>query len=228
MGDCGGDSGPGLDFIKKRRNAMTGNFEGLELKDRIGMIENMMAEGRRSTARWGWTFVLWGVAYLVATAWASGLVGGPVWAQHLLAWPLMMIAASVVTAVGISRMKKGEPATTLGRAIGATWAAMGISLFIVLLSLSLSGRYDTHVFVAIIGGMLSGAHMTSAIALRWKMQFACAVLWLGSAVAACFGTENQAGVAFLAATFFGQIVFGIYAMILESQRRKLLNGVVNA
>jgi hypothetical protein len=206
---------------------MDAQTSNVELTERLRLIESMMAEGRQRTARWGWTFVLWGVAYLVATAWASGLVGGPVWAQHLLAWPVTMIAASIVTGVGISRMKKGQPATTLGRAIGATWSAMGISLFIVLLALGLSGRYDLHVSVAIIGGMLSVANMTSAILLRWKMQFACAVVWLASAVAACFGTINQAGIAFLAATFFCQIVFGIYAMILESQRRKQ-NGMAHA
>jgi hypothetical protein len=207
---------------------MTDEMDGKDLAERVRLIESMMAEGRQRTARWGWTFVLWGVAYLVATAWSSGLVGGPVWAQRLLAWPVTMIAASIATSVGISRMKKGQPATTLGRAIGATWAAMGISLFVVLMSLGLSGRYDTHVFVAIIGAMLGVANMASAMILKWKMQFACAVVWLGSAVAACFGTVNQAGMAFLAATFFCQIVFGIYAMILESQRRKLQSGVVNA
>jgi hypothetical protein len=206
---------------------MPDEMDGKDLAERVRLIESMMAEGRQRTARWGWTFVLWGVAYLVATAWSSGLVGGPVWAQHLLAWPVTMIAASIATGVTISRMKKGQPPTTLGRAIGAIWAAMGISLFIVLMSLGLSGRYDLHVFVAIIGGMLGVANMTSAIILKWKMQFACAVVWLGSTVAACFGTDNQAGIAFLAATFFCQIVFGIYAMFLESQRRKQ-NGVVHA
>ena len=207
---------------------MTRNSEELELKDRIGMIENMMAEGRRSTARWGWTSVLWGVAYLVATAWSSGLVGGPVWARHLLAWPVTMIAASIATGVGISRMKKGQPPTTLGRAIGATWMAMGISLFIVMMSLAVSGRYETHVFIAIIGGMLGAANMASAIILKWKMQFVCAVVWLGSAVMASFGTEGQAGIAFLGATFLCQIVFGIYAMILESRRRGQQSGAVHA
>ena len=122
---------------------MTDEMDGKDLAERVRLIESMMAEGRQRTARWGWTFVLWGVAYLVATAWSSGLVGGPVWAQHLLAWPVTMIAASIATGVTISRMKKGQPPTTLGRAIGAIWAAMGISLFIVLMSLGLSGRYDT-------------------------------------------------------------------------------------
>jgi hypothetical protein len=207
---------------------MSNETSSVELTERLKMIESMMAEGRHTTARWGWSFVLWGVAYLVATAWSSGLVGGPVWAQRYLAWPLIMIAASIATGVGISRMKKGQPATALGRAIGAIWRAMGISLFIVLMSLGMSGRYDTHVFVAVIGGMLGVANMASATILKWKMQFVCAVVWLASAMAACFGSETQAGVAFLAATFFCQIVFGIYAMIRESRRRRLQNGVANA
>jgi len=33
-------------------------------------------------------------------------------------------------------------------------------------------------------------------------------------------TEEQAGIAFLAATFFCQIVFGVYAMVLESRTRR--------
>jgi hypothetical protein len=206
---------------------MTDEMDGKNPAERVRLIENMMTEGRRGTARWGWTFVLWGVAYLVATAWSSGLVGGPVWAQRLLAWPVTMIAASIATGVVISRMKKGQPANTLGRAIGAAWAAMGISLFVVLMGLGLSGRYDLHVFVAIIGGMLGVANMTSAMILKWKMQFACAVVWLGSAVVACFVTENQAGIVFLAATFFCQIVFGVYAMIRESRRCRQ-SGVVPA
>jgi hypothetical protein len=206
---------------------MADEMDGKDLAERVRLIESMLAEGRQRTASWGWTFVLWGVAYLAATAWSSGLVGGPVWAQHLLAWPVIMIAASIATGLGIARMRKGQPANTLSRAIGATWTAMGISLFTVLMALGLSGRYDTHVFVAIIGGMLGVTNMASAIILKWKMQFACAVVWLGSAVVACFVTENQAGIAFLVATFFCQIVFGIYAMILEAHRRKQ-SGMVHA
>ena len=39
------------------------NVEEQELKDRLSLIESMIAEGRRTTESWGWTFVLWGVAY---------------------------------------------------------------------------------------------------------------------------------------------------------------------
>jgi hypothetical protein len=199
---------------------MTANPEEMELKDRLTLIETMVAEGRRTTESWGWTFVLWGVAYLGATAWAS--LG-----RSSLAWPVTMIAAAIATGVAIVRMKRGQPETTLGRAIGSIWRAMGLSLFIVLMSLSLSGRYETHVFVAVIGAMLGTANAASSFILKWKMQFACAVVWLGMAVVACFGTDNQVGIAFLAATFFCQIVFGVYAMICESQRRRR-QGAVHA
>ena len=107
---------------------MTDEMDGKNLAERVSLIESMMAEGRQGTARWGWSFVLWGVAYLVATAWSSGWVGTPVWSQRYLAWPLTMIAAGIATGVAIARMKKGQPSTTLGRSLGATWAAMGICL----------------------------------------------------------------------------------------------------
>lgn len=46
-----------------------------DLRERVDLIECMISEGRRSTQSWGWTFVLWGIAYYVAVAWASW--GGP-------------------------------------------------------------------------------------------------------------------------------------------------------
>ena len=200
---------------------MNANAEDFEIKDRLKLIESMMAEGRRSTESWGWTFVLWGLAYYVATAWAT--LG-----DSKLAWPVTMIATSIILAFGIKRTTAGQPETTLGRAIGAVWCAMGISLFVVLVSLAMSDHYDSRIFVAIIGAMLGTANAASSFILKWKMQFASAVVWLAAAVAACFGTEDQAGIAFLAATFFSQIVFGIYAMICESRRRRRQGGAVHA
>ncbi|MGA7341860.1 MAG: hypothetical protein WBX18_14750, partial [Terracidiphilus sp.] len=169
---------------------------------------------------WGWTFVLWGVAYYVATAWSSGLVPTPLWSRQYLAWPVTMIAAAVITGITASRMGHDHPPTTLGRALGSIWSVMGISLFVVLFALGLSGHYDIHVYMAIIGGMLGVANGASGLILKWKMQLACAIVWLGAGVVGCFGSDNQAGIAFLAATFFCQIVFGIYVMVSEARRRR--------
>lgn len=200
---------------------MTGNAEELELKDRLNLIETMIAEGRRTTESWGWTFVLWGVAYYVAIAWAS--LG-----RSTLAWPVTMIAASVLTVIVASRDKSKRPETTVGRAMMAIWLAMGISTFTVMLSLGMSGRLELHNSVAIVAAMLGAANATSSIILKWKMQFACAVVWWASAVAACFASDSVTSVVFLAAIFFCQIVFGIYGMIAQSRKQKAAQGVSHA
>jgi len=184
-----------------------------ELKDRLSLIESMIAEGRRTTESWGWTFVLWGVAYYIAIA--SSAFG-----HSTMAWPVTMIAAAVLSGVIASRTASRHPETTTGRAMMAIWLGMGISVFIVMLSLGFSGRADLHIAVAIIGAMLGSANATSSFILKWKLQFACALVWWTTAAISCFLSETQAGIVFLAAIFFCQIVFGIYCMIAESRKLK--------
>ena len=191
---------------------MTANSEEQDLKDRLSLIENMIAEGRRTTGSWGWTFVLWGVAYYVAIAWS-------IWGHNPVAWPLTMVAACVLTAVLAARRRRSQPRTTMGRAIGAIWTAMGISMFILFFSLGLSGKLvDQQACVAIVAAMLGTSNATSSLILKWKAQFACAVVWWAAAVIACFGTFIQSSIAGLAAIFLCQIVFGIYAMVCESSK----------
>jgi hypothetical protein len=185
----------------------------LDLKAQLNLIETMMAEGRSSTESWGWSFLLWGLAYYVATAWSA--LGHSNWA-----WPVTMVSAGVLTGMIGARVSHGHPETILGRAIGSVWKAMGTALFVVMVTLGLSGHYDIHVAMAIIGGMLAVANGTSSLILKWKMQFACALVWLAAGVAGSFGTESQALICFLVAVFFCQIVFGTYAMILESRRNR--------
>jgi hypothetical protein len=184
-----------------------------EMKDRLSLIESMIAEGRRTTESWGWTFVLWGIAYYVAIAWSAG--GHSVWA-----WPATMSIAVIITVV-VAFLKAGHhPGTTLGRAIGSIWIALGISMFLLFLALGLSGRLtDQPLFVAVISALLGMANGASALILRWRVQLACAVVWWVAAVATCFGTDAQSMIVFLVAIFLCQVVFGIYGVIFESKRR---------
>ena len=185
-----------------------------ELKDRLSLIETMIAEGRRTTGSWGWTFVLWGVAYYVAIAWS-------VWGHYPLAWPVTMVAASVLTVVLATRRRRSQPRTTMGRAIGSIWLAMGITMFVLFFSLSLSGRLaDQQTFIALVAAMLGTANATSSLILKWKAQFACAVVWWAAAVISCFGTLIQSSIAGVTAIFICQIVFGIYATICESGKSR--------
>jgi len=184
-----------------------------ELKDRLSLIESMIAEGRRNTESWGWTFVLWGVVYYLAIAWSA-------WGHSVWAWPAIISIAVIVTVVVASLKAGNHPETTLGRAIGSIWLALGISMFLLFLALGLSGRLaDQPLFVAVISAILGMANGASGLILRWKVQLACAVVWWVAAVAMCFGTDAQSTMVFLVAIFLCQIVFGIYGVNSESKRR---------
>lgn len=199
---------------------MHDDMSARDLKERLDLIQSMIAEGRRSTESWGWVFVLWGVAYYVAIL-SGAMIKNP------LVWPVTMISACVLTGIGISVKPRDQPGTKIGHAIGSIWMAAGISMFLVFLSLGTSGRIDQHIMVAVLGAMLGSTNAASAMILRWKMQFACAVVWWACAVFACFGKGSQITIAFLASIFFCQIVFGIYAMMLDSRRRRE-HGVIHA
>jgi len=184
-----------------------------ELKDRLSLIESMIAEGRRTTESWGWTFVLWGVVYYLAIAWSA-------WGHSVWAWPAIISIAVIVTVVVASLKAGNHPETTLGRAIGSIWIALGISMFLLFLTLGMSGRLtDQHLFVAVISAILGMANGASGLILRWRVQLACAVVWWVAAVATCFGTDAQSMIVFLVAIFLCQIVFGIYGAIAERKRR---------
>jgi len=193
---------------------MPDNTTEQELKDRLNLIESMIAEGRRKTESWGWMFVLWGVFYYLAFAWSA-------WGHSTLAWPVTMVVAVVVTIVLASLKGGRRPETTLGRAIGSIWIALGISMFVLFLSLGVSGRLtDPHLFVAAMSAILGLANGASAMILRWRLQLACAVVWWAAAVVSCFGPDVQSLIVFLVAIFLCQIVFGIYGILAESQKRQ--------
>ncbi len=208
------------DWEWERRTAMQEQTNGQELNDRLRLIETMIAEGRRTTESWGWTFVLWGVAYYVALAWS--MLGRSNWADW--AWPVTMIASAVLTVAIAMRMRRTHPATKtkIGRAIASIWNAMGISMMFLFPALSLSGRIDLHSFIAMVAAMLGLTNAASSMTLRWKAQFGCAVVWWAASVAACFGPDKQPLIVFVVAIFFCQIVFGVYAMILDARRRVLV------
>jgi hypothetical protein len=196
---------------------MNTNADEQELKDRLSLIETMIAEGRRTTESWGWSFVFWGVAYYIAILWTA-VYHWP-WA-----WLVTMASAWVLCWVIISSKRKnppdGRPGTTIGRAIFSIWISMGVSLSLLLPALGFSDRFNQHIFVAIVAAMLGVANGASGMIIRWKAQIATAFVWWAATVAACFGSDDQCTAVFLVAIFLGQIVFGFYAMSCEARLRK--------
>jgi len=165
-----------------------------ELTARLSLIETMIAEGRQKTESWGWSFVLWGIAYYVAIAWST--LG-----HSSYAWPVTMIGTSLLTAVVATRIGNKQPETTMGRAIGAIWIAVGVSLLIFCLSASIAGRIDLQTFIAAVAAMLGAANAASSIILKWGAQFFCALVWWVASAISCFATASQSSIVFLAAIF---------------------------
>lgn len=200
-----------------------------ELNERVALIQDMLAEGRRSTESWGWVFVLWGVAYYAAIAWASWGGELSIWGNQYteigsarigLAWPVTMVLAVIATLAMRLRTGSSRASTSVVRAIVSIWISAGIAMFVLFPTFGISGRLDQHSFVAIVAAMLGVANGASGFFLRWKAQIACAIVWWIASGAACFGSVAQLTAVFLIAVFLCQIVFGIYAMILESRRSR--------
>src|ERR1039458_8290279 len=63
-----------------------------DLVQRVALMEEMIAEGRQSTARFGWFFVMWGLVYFAATGWDLFLP------FKYWAWP---VCVAVAIAVGV-------------------------------------------------------------------------------------------------------------------------------
>lgn len=190
------------------------NHTTQELNDRLDLIERILAEGRRSTESWGWAFLLWGIVYYAAIAWSAS--GHGTWA-----WPVMVLAGVISTVLVASLKARHQPATTLGRATGSIWLALGISMFLLFLALGLSGRLaDQHVFMAVISAMLGLSNGASALILHWKAQLGCAIVWWVAAVITAFGSDAQSLIVFLIAIFVCQIVFGLYCLVAERQKRR--------
>ena len=101
-----------------------------DLLQRIELMECMIAEGRQSTMRCGWIFVLWGLVDLTAWSWQHFLpnshFAGP-WA-----WPICLVAGAILTVAGVA-LQKGR-VTAYGsmqcRNIGVLWSMMGVALAI--------------------------------------------------------------------------------------------------
>ena len=185
-----------------------------EIGQRIAMIESMMREGRRRTEYWGWNFLLWGVAYLVAVGWSSFLPG------RMLAWPVTMIFAVLLTILIARKRMRHEPKTDRSRALGAIWMGMGWGIFAFAFPAAYSGHFEAHSFMAAIEAMLGIGHVASGLTLRWPVQIAVGGLWWVAAIVSCFvPTNNGVAYIFLGAVLVCNIGFGTYLMIRESRDR---------
>ena len=94
-----------------------------DLVQRVALMEEMIAEGRQSTARFGWCFVLWGLIDLCC----HGLAVPS--AQVHWAWPVSIAIGVILQFMGIALQRRKSGAAcgknARGRSIQAVWGMMG-------------------------------------------------------------------------------------------------------
>ncbi len=97
---------------------------------------------------------------------------------------------------------------------------LALSLFAVFGGITHHGEHAIALYLAAILFFVGLAHAISAVILRWAMQGMVAAVWWGGGIAILFAAvAGDDAEIFLTAMFFGQIVFGLYAMLLERRRR---------
>jgi hypothetical protein len=185
-----------------------------ELLERIEVIEAMIRDGRRSVVYWGWTQVLWGTAYLIAIGWTE-LAGRPG-----LAWPVCMIAATLITILVAGRRRSAAPGNTLARALQGIWIALGISIFLYCVCLGASHHFNMNALIAAVEFFLGAANFATAITLQWKVQGAVGVLWWAAGISTLFVAEGLVLPILAAVTLVGMIGFGLFLGYRQSRDRR--------
>lgn len=189
-----------------------------DLVARLDLIESMIAEGRRATGRFGWTFVLWGLVILAALAleWTHP---GRAWN-----WPVAISCGWVLQFAGFFWLRsRGEyrcRPNAKGRAMMAIWSMMGVTLALYCFT----GAFTHHFGVAYLAAifMIIGfAHAASAIILRWRPQGAVAAMWWAGGLACFFITGYWLLAIFAAEMLFGMVFFGLYIMFLDRVDRRM-------
>jgi hypothetical protein len=190
-----------------------------DLVQRIELMETMIAEGRRATVRFGWIFLMWGLLYFAAIGWEMFLP-----AAANFAWPVCMTLGFVIIWIWRWRLKRsglGDEGPR-SRSISAVWSAMGCAISIYMLSAALSHHIGQQPAVnAAVMIFLGLAHAASALILRWRAQGAVAAVWWAGGIAIFFAPASSILI-FLLATFFGMVLFGVYAMMLERRTAALV------
>ena len=177
--------------------------------ERLALIEEMIAEGRRSQEYFGQSFVLWGIGYVLAVLLMVVLHIHPMWA-----WGTTMCACGLINSYWCFKWAKThDKITTIDRAISAIWISGGITLFVSLFLLGPLGYVDSiPIVLTLVVGVVNFA---CGLILRFKMQIAMGIMWWLSFVGYAAAPQQIGHGIVFAMVVIGQIFFGIYLMILE-------------
>jgi hypothetical protein len=188
-----------------------------DLVQRIALMEAMIAEGRRSTTRCGWIFVLWGVVDLAGIGWQL------MQPHSYWVWPVTLSSGFVLMFLLRALQKPGAAClrNMQCRSVEAVWIMMGVATTLYVAAAIVRHFTWQISYIAAILMLVGMAHATSAMILRWRVQGAVAGLWWVGGIAMYFIPKGKdyAMYIFSVEMLLGMVVFGLYAMMLERRDR---------
>jgi hypothetical protein len=191
-----------------------------DLLQRLALMESMIAEGRRSTTRCGWIFVLWGLVDIAGMFWEWERSSYWIWPTVLGVGFAVMFAIQAMLKQGPARCANME-----GRTVGAIWSMMGLATTLYVAAGMVRHLTWQYSYIAAIFMMIGLAHAISAMVLRWRAQGVVAALWWAGGIAMFFAhSGNEIFVVFPLEMFFGMVLFGLYGMWLDRRGSNSLKG----
>jgi hypothetical protein len=189
-----------------------------DLVQRIELMEAMLAEGRRSTTRCGWIFLLWGLVDLAAMTWQfvqqrSDFAGR--WA-----WPICLVAGAILTSIGLALQKRrqGRGLTMKCLNVEGVWFMMGIALAIFITAAMVRGLTWQYSYIAALLIIVGLAHAISAVILRWQVQGLVAATWWLGGIAVFFArSQSNVQLIMFIEMCLSMVLFGLYAMWLDGR-----------
>jgi hypothetical protein len=176
-----------------------------EILGRLEIIEAMIDEGRGTTQRWGWGFLVWSIGPLIAMVWEVR------WPHAALAWPITSIVCVWLSALGIVHRKHRERAVTVATlSLRAVWISAGLAVFILAIGSALTGAQDPRALHVALFALVGLAHSASSLILRWTPQFLAALVWWAATLAAFFVAASDLYALAIAALLFGNVAFGAW------------------
>jgi hypothetical protein len=188
-----------------------------DLIKRLELMEAMIAEGRQTTMRHGWIFVLWGLVDLAGMGWQQ-LPRHTDWV-----WPVCLAVGFTLQAIGIALQKRGKSSLGKGmqcRSVEAVWSMMGVAMVLYVGAALVTHFAWQYSYLAALLTIIGLAHAISAVILRWRVQGIVAAIWWAGAIAVfAFNSYRAANIIFLIEMCLGMLLFGLYVMMLERRDR---------
>ena len=189
-----------------------------DLVQRVALMEEMIAEGRKSTVRFGWVFLLWGLIDLAGVGWDQ------IQPDFRWVWPITISAGFVLQFIILAlRRKRGQRCggSMRGRSVAAVWRMMGLTVLLYVVAAIVQHKAGQISYIAAILMFVGLALAISALILRWLAQGIVAGVWLAGGIATFFVPRSYVLGVFIAEMCFGMILFGLYAMWLEHRAAAL-------